>query len=449
MKRKIYSQLVTWKNTSKGKSALLIEGARRIGKSYIVEEFARNEYESYILIDFNHVDDDVLVLFERYKTRLDLFFQMLSLHFGVELKERNSLIIFDEVQQYPPARGLIKYLVADGRYDYIETGSLISIKKNVKDIVIPSEEQHIAMYPMDFEEFLWAMHEDKLMTFIRDCFAQRAELGPIHRKVMDLFRLYMLLGGMPQVLQTYIDTHDFRQTEIIKQNIIALYRDDIHKYATGAEAKAASVFEAIPSQLQKHGNRFVLADLNVNARYMNYESSFFWLRDSRIVNICYNTLAPNIGLGMNTERTTLKCYLADTGLFLSLAFDENGNMPAEIYERIMHGKLEVNLGFVMENMMAQMLTASGHKLYYYYHTDADNAADTMEIDFLISKANITSRKNICPIEVKSSTRYSLTSLKKCMDKFGRYITSPIVLHTNDVQIKDGITYLPLYMAGLL
>lgn len=449
MKRKIYSQLVYWKNTSQGKSALLIEGARRIGKSYIVEEFARNEYDSYILIDFNHVDAEVLTIFERYNTRLDLFFQMLSLHYGVDLKERNSLIIFDEVQQYPPARGLIKYLVADGRYDYIETGSLISIHKNVKGIVIPSEEQHLSMYPMDFEEFLWAMHEDKLMAFIRECFAQKTELGPIHRKVMDLFRLYILLGGMPQVLQTYIDTHDFRQTEVIKQNIIALYRDDIRKYATGAEAKAASVFESIPSQLQKHGNRFVLADLNINARYVNYESSFFWLRDSRIVNICYNTLAPNIGLGMNTERTTLKCYLADTGLFLSLAFDENGNMPAEIYERIMHGKLEVNLGFVMENMVAQMLTAAGHKLYYYFHTDAENAADTMEIDFLISKPSITSRKNICPIEVKSSARYSLTSLKKCMDKFGNYVTSPIVLHTNDVQIKDGITYLPLYMTGLL
>ena len=449
MKRKIYSQLVHWKNTSQGKSALLIEGARRIGKSYIVEEFARNEYDSYILIDFNHVDAEVLTIFEHYNTRLDLFFQMLSLHYGLDLKERNSLIIFDEVQQYPPARGLIKYLVADGRYDYIETGSLISIHKNVKGIVIPSEEQHLSMYPMDFEEFLWAMHEDKLMAFIRECFAQKTELGPIHRKVMDLFRLYILLGGMPQVLQTYMDTHDFRQTEVIKQNIIALYRNDIRKYATGAEAKAASVFESIPSQLQKHGNRFVLADLNVNARYVNYESSFFWLRDSRIVNICYNTHAPNIGLGMNTERTTLKCYLADTGLFHSLAFDENGNMPAEIYERILHGKLEVNLGFVMENVGSQMLTAAGHKLYYYFHTDAENAADTMEIDFLISKPSITSRKNICPIEVKSSARYSLTSLKKCMDKFGNYVTSPIVLHTNDVQIKDGITYLPLYMTGLL
>lgn len=449
MKRKIYSQLVEWKQTEKGKSALLIEGVRRIGKSYIVEEFAKNEYDSYILIDFNHADAEVIALFENYATRLDMLFQMLSLHYNVQLKNRKSLIVFDEVQQYPPARALIKYLVADGRYDYIETGSLISIHKNVKDIVIPSEEQRLPMYPMDFEEFLWAMGNEMLMPFIRDCYEQKKPLGPIHRKAMDLFRLYMLLGGMPQVIQTYIDTKDFRQTEVVKQNILALYRDDIRKYATGAEAKAAAVFEATPSQLQKHGTRFMLADLNENARYTHYESSFFWLRDSRIVNICYNTFAPNIGLGMNTERTTLKCYMADTGLFLSLAFDEQGQMPAEVYERILHGKLEVNLGYVMENVVAQMLLAAGHKLYYFYQYDDLDSTNTMEIDFLISKSTVTSRKNIWPIEVKSTPRYSLSSLNKCLDKFGQYVTNPIVLHTKDLEIKDGVTYLPLYMTPLL
>ena len=413
MKRKIYSQLVEWKQTEKGKSALLIEGARRIGKSYIVEEFAKNEYDSYILIDFNHADAEVIALFENYATRLDMLFQMLSLHYNVQLKNRKSLIVFDEVQQYPPARALIKYLVADGRYDYI------------------------------------AMGNEMLMPFIRDCYTKKTPLGSIHRKAMDMFRLYMLLGGMPQVIQTYVDTKDFRQTEKVKQNIIALYRDDIQKYATGGEAKAAAVFEAIPSQLQKQGTRFMLADLNENARYSHYESSFFWLRDSRIVNICYNTFAPNIGLGMNTERTTLKCYMADTGLFLSLAFDEQGQMPAEVYERILHGKLEVNLGYVMENVVAQMLLAAGHKLYYFYQYDDVDSSNTMEIDFLISKPAITSRKNIWPIEVKSTPRYSLSSLNKCLDKFGQYVTNPIVLHTKDLEIKDGVTYLPLYMTPLL
>ena len=449
MERKIYSQLVEWKTSSNGKTALLLEGARRIGKSYIVEQFARQEYDSYILIDFNYADEQIIAIFENYSTRLDLFFQMLSLHFDVRLHERHSLIIFDEVQQYPKARGLIKYLVADGRYDYIETGSLISIHKNVKDIVIPSEEQLLPMFPMDFEEFLWAMENKTLMPFAKECFDKKQPLGPIHKKVMDMFRLYILLGGMPQVIQTYIDTRDFRQTEKVKQNIIALYRNDIRKYATGAEAKAGAVFESIPSQLQRHDTRFVLSDLNVNARYVNYESSFFWLRDSRVVNICYNTFAPNIGLGMNTERTTLKCYMADTGLLLSLAFDEKGNMPAEIYERIMHGKLEVNLGYVIENIVAQMLVASGHKLYYYYHSNEKNSADSMEIDFLITKPSVTSRKNIYPIEVKSSSRYSLSSLRKCLDKFGNYVSNPIVLHTNDLFIKDDILYLPLYMTSLL
>ena len=302
---------------------------------------------------------------------------------------------------------------------------------------------------MDFEEFLWAMGNEMLMPFIRDCYAQKTPLGPIHRKAMEMFRLYMLLGGMPQVIQTYIDTQDFRQTERVKQNIIALYREDIRKYATGAEAKAAAVFEAVPSQLQKHGTRFVLADLNENARYVNYESSFFWLRDSRIVNICYNTFAPSIGLGMNTERTTLKCYMADTGLLLSMTFDESGRMPAEVYERILHGKLEVNLGYVMENMVAQMLAAAGHKLYYFYQYDDIDSSNTMEVDFLIGKPTITSRKNIWPLEVKSTPRYSLASLKKSMDKFGQYLSNPTVLHTKDLEVKDGIMYLPMYMASLL
>ncbi|MBO4738653.1 MAG: ATP-binding protein, partial [Bacteroidales bacterium] len=362
MKRKIYNELLNWKRERKGKSALLIEGARRIGKSFIVEEFARNEYDSYILIDFNNVEKSVIDIFEKYTSQLDMFFQLLSLHFNVQLVNRNSLIIFDEVQQYPPARAVIKYLVADGRYDYIETGSLINIRKNVQNIVIPSEEHHLNMFPMDFEEFLWAMEQKQLFSFMQDCFIKRQALGPLHQKAMDLFRLYMTIGGMPQVVQEYINTKDFRQAELIKQDILSLYKNDIHKYATGAEAKAANIFEAIPSQLQKQGTHFTLTDIDENARYTNYASSFFWLADSRIVNICYNTFAPNIGLGMNTERTTLKCYLGDTGLLISMAFNENNMVPAEIYERLIHGKLEVNLGIIVENIVAQILRANGHTL---------------------------------------------------------------------------------------
>ncbi len=378
-----------------------------------------------------------------------MFFRVLSLHYATEVIERKSIIVFDEVQQYPPARAAIKYLVADGRYDYIETGSLISIKKNVKDIVIPSEEQHISMYPMDFEEFMMAIGQHKLFLFMKECFDRRCPLGPMHRKAMEFFRLYMIIGGMPQVIQEYVDTKDFRKAEHVKQDILSLYRSDINKYATGAEAKASSVFEAIPSQLQKHGTHFTLANLDKNARYTNYESAFFWLNDSRIINICYNTFAPNIGLGMNTERTSLKCYLADTGLLLCMAFDENGKVPTEIYERLLHGKLEANLGIMTENIVAQMLRASGHRLFFYQKSDKDDASNNMEIDFLIAKNKATSRKNICPIEVKSTNRYSTTSLEKCMQKFPSQITSPIVLHTNDVETKKDITYLPVYMTPFL
>ncbi len=449
MKRKVYNQLLEWKQISNGRSAAIIEGARRIGKSYIVEEFAKNEYKSYIIIDFAHRDEEVIHIFEHYLSNFDMLFQMLSIHYDVELIPRHSVIVFDEVQQYPQARAAIKYLVSDGRFDYIETGSLISIKKNVKDIVIPSEEQHINMYPMDFEEFLWAMDNTMLMPYIKECFDKCLPLGPIHRKAMDLFRLYMLIGGMPQAVDTYRLTKDFRQVERIKQDILTLYRDDIRKYATGAEQKALAVWDALPGQLQKHDIHFVLADLDPKARYMHYESAFFWLNDSRIVNICYNTTAPNIGLGMNLERTTLKCYMADTGLLISQAFSDNGDVPAAIYEHLLHGKLEVNLGMVVENIVAQMLQTNHHKLFFYHKSDKVESANDMEIDFLIQKQTITSRHNICPIEVKSSSRYTLTSLNRCCTKFAEQLTQPIVLHTADVSERDGILFLPLYMAGLL
>ena len=449
MKRKIYSQLLDWKQNSNGKSALLIEGARRIGKSYIIEEFAKQEYESYILIDFNDEDPEVQTLFHEHITHLDMFFQLLSLHYDVVLHPRKSLIIFDEVQLFPRARAAIKYLVADGRFDYIETGSLISIKRNVRDIVIPSEEEHLPMYPMDFEEFLWAMGNETLMPYIHDCFAARKPLGMIHRKALEIFRLYTIVGGMPQAVAAYIETKDFRAVERVKQNILTLYEDDIRKYATGAELRAGAIFQAIPSQLQQHESRFVLSDIDPNARMNSYESAFFWLSDSRIVNICFNTFAPNVGLRMNTERTALKCYLADTGLLISLAFSDHGVMPAEVYERLMHGKLEVNMGMIVENIVAQMLRSAGHELFFYSKSDRQDASNDMEIDFLITTSRITSRKNISPIEVKSGSRYTLTSLKKCMHKFEQQIGEAFVLHTNDVEQKDGITFLPVYMVGLL
>ena len=449
MKRKIYGQLVKWKNEQKGKSALLIEGARRIGKSYIVEAFGRNEYKSYILVDFNDMDDELRDIFDHYLSQRDEFFLRLSLYYGVKLHERESLIIFDEVQQYPRARAAIKYLVKDGRYDFIETGSLVSIKKNVTGIVIPSEEQQLDMYPMDFEEFLWAMGEELLMDFICKQFASGEPMGQLHRKALDHFRTYMIVGGMPQAVLTYSETRDFEKTDQTKRMILQLYRNDIQKYATEAEARVTAIFDELPAQLQQHEKKFRLASLRQGARMRDYEDAFFWLGDSRVVNICFNTTEPNIGLRMNMERTTLKCYMGDTGLLISHAFDEHAIASEQLYRKLMLGKLEVNQGMLVENIVAQMLRASGHRLYFYSCSDRSDAEDRMEIDFLIAKPTITNRHNICPIEVKSGTRYTLTSLNKFCRKYAEQLSTPYVLHTTDQKTENGIRFLPLYMTPLL
>lgn len=450
MRRKIYHKLLDWKRDSNGRSAVMIEGARRIGKSYIVEEFAKNEYESYILVDFNHISQDELDLFEHYLSDTKEFLRMLQLHHGVRLVERKSCIIFDEVQQYPKARAAIKYLVADGRYDYIETGSLIRIKKNVKGIVIPSEETPLKMFPMDFEEFLWAIGDEMTMPYIEECYHAEKPMGPIHRKTMEKWRLYMLIGGMPQVVQSWVETGDFRKAEAEKRTILNLYENDIHQYATGAETKAVAIFEDLPGQLQRHDRYFQMSDLGPNARYINYESAFFWLRDSGIVNICWNTTEPSVGLKLNTDRTRLKCYMGDTGLLVSMAFDENGEVPAAIYEKILLGKLEANLGMVVENMVAQMLKAKDRRLYFYTVPETEDRENRMEIDFLIAKSKITSRHNICPIEVKSGRRkFTTTSLEKFNTKYHEQLHTSLVLYDGDVQEKDGLTYLPLYMTPLL
>lgn len=449
MKRKIYNELLEWKNKRNGTTAVIIEGARRIGKSYIVEEFARNEYDSYLLIDFNKADKVVWEWFDNYLEDLDTLLMNLQIHYNVRLTPRKSIIIFDEVQLCPRARSAIKYLVADGRYDYIETGSLISIKKNVKDILIPSEEQALPMYPMDFEEFLWALDDELMMPFITQCFQKRKPLGGHHRKALDYFRTYMIVGGMPQAILKYIETHDFKEVDRVKRSILQVYKNDIAKYASNVEHKVKSIFDELPAQLQKHEKKFRLSALEPGAAYRDYDDAFFWLSDAGIVNICYNCTAPNIGLRLNMERNTLKCYMADTGLLFSHAFDEKGRVPNEIYQKIIHDKLEINEGMLVENIVAQMLTAAGHKLYFYSNSSRENAEDRMEIDFLTAKSKLTSRHNITPIEVKSSQRYTLSSLNKCINKFGNYLTTPIVLHSADLKQEKGIDYLPLYMTPLL
>lgn len=456
MKRKIYGKLLDWKQNRRGEVALLIEGARRIGKSYIVEEFARNEYESYLLIDFSKVSPTVMTFFDIYLDDLDTLFLNLEVYFRRKLaprasddSEARSLVVFDEVQFCPRARAAIKHLVADRRFDYIETGSLISIKKNVKDIMLPSEEHAIDMYPMDFEEFLWAMGDEMLMPFVHKRFEQMKPMGDFHRRAMDYFRQYMIVGGMPQAVAKYVETRDFKLVDEIKRDILALYRNDINKYADNQETKVAAIFDELPGQLQRHERKFRLSALGNAARMRDYTDAFFWLSDAKIVNCCYNSTEPSIGLRLNEERTTLKCYMLDTGLLISHAFDERGIVGEELYRKLMFGKLEVNAGMLVENIVAQMLRAAGHKLFFFSKYSNSDAADRMEIDFLIAKQRATSRHNISPIEVKSGCSYTTNSLKKCIAKYGNQLSTPYVLHDKDVSEKDGIVYLPLYMTPLL
>lgn len=445
LKRKIYDKLLKWKNQSNGSTAILIDGARRVGKSYIVEEFGKNEYESYITIDFGNISQDVLDLFIYDTTNLDLFFAKLSAYYGKTLHKRNSLIIFDEVQQFPKARQLIKYLVADGRYDYIETGSLIRLKKNVQDIIIPSEEEHIEMFPMDFEEFLWAMNDEVTVPLIRSCFENKTPLGPaLHRKIMNDFRQYILVGGMPQSVLAYLNEKNFEASDSAKRKIIKLYRDDISKFASGYENKVFALFDNIPAQLSKKEKKYNLSSINKNARSRTYEDSFIWLNEAMIVNTCFNTTDPNVGLALSADNTTQKCYMADTGLLVTLTFMDNSFTENELYKAILFDKLGINEGMIMENIVAQMLRTNGHKLYFYSRCDNTNRENHMEIDFLISE-----NKKIAPIEVKSNNYTSHSSLDKFKTKFSSKIGNSYILYSKDVMIKDGIIHLPFYMAMFL
>ena len=450
MKRKIYNDILKWKEESQGKTALLVEGARRVGKSYIVEEFAKENYKSYILIDFSKVPNEVKELFDNYLDNLDYLFTYISNYYGIKLYERNTLFIFDEIQFCPRARGAIKHLVADGRYDYIETGSLISIKKNVKDILIPSEEEMIKMNPMDFEEFLWAMGNDTLMDFIKDCFKNKREMGQaLHRKAMDYFKEYLIVGGMPQAVLEYSTSRDFEKTDKIKRNILNLYREDIRKYSDELNLKVEQIFDTIPSQLQKHEKKFNISSLDENARYRNFEGAFYWLSDACLINIAHNTTEPSIGLGQRIDSNSFKCYLFDTGLLLSMTFNEKAIVSEEIYKKILFDKLSFNEGMILENIVAQMLVANNRKLYFFSKNDRQNSSETMEIDFLISSNKVTSKHNIIPIEVKSGERYTFTSLEKLKNKYSKYLAEPIIIHTKDLKEDKGILYVPVYMTGLL
>ena len=445
LKRKIYDQLVAWKKNSNGATAMMIDGARRVGKSFIAEEFAKAEYRSYILIDFGKAPKDILDLFVNDSSNLDLFFAKLAAFYSTALHKRESLIIFDEVQQYPRARQLIKYLVADGRFDYLETGSLIRLKKNVQDIIIPSEEDHIEMFPLDFEEFLWAMGDEATYPLIRHCFESKTPLGAaLHRKVMNDFRQYILVGGMPQSVLAYIDGKDFEASDVVKRRILKLYRDDVVKFAEGYEDKVFAVFDGIPGQLSKKKKKYMLSSLGKHARFRTFEDSFIWLNEAMVVNACFNATDPHVGLALSSDNATQKCYMADTGLLVTHTFNDRKYTDNELYRAILFDKLSINEGMLIENVVAQMLRLRRERLYFYSRSDSHKRENHMEIDFLITEG-----KKISPVEVKSGNYRSHSSLDKFRKHFSSVIGNSYILYTKDVMIKDGIIHLPLYMAELL
>lgn len=446
LKRKMYDKLLTLKKSLNGQKAILIEGARRIGKSTVCEEFGKNEYKSYILIDFAKCPDEVKNYFHKHMNDLDTFFMLISAFYGVKLYERESLIIFDEVQMYPKARECIKYLVADGRYDYIETGSLISIKENVKDIVIPSEERHLKMYPMDFEEFCEALNETEILGYIKKCFENKIPLeNELHYKAMLLFKQYMLVGGMPQSVIAFIKSRkDFDKSDIEKRDILSLYRSDIMKIDARYRSKVLAIFDQIPGLLSQHEKRVVFKDVSAGSTADQYEETFFWLSDSMISNECFLCSDPNIGLSLNESRAYVKCYFGDTGLLVSHAFDENELLEDEVYKQILGDKLNMNEGMLYENTIAQILTANGHKLYFYTRYNSDKHRNDIEIDFLISN-NSKLKYKMYPIEVKSGRRYSVESLKKFNEKYKARIGECYVIHPKNLSFKDDIICIPPYM----
>lgn len=445
LKRKIYNELVAWKKNSNGATAMMIDGARRVGKSFIAEAFAKAEYKSYILIDFGNAPKDILDLFVHDSSNLDLFFAKLAAFYSTALYKRESLIIFDEVQQYPRARQLIKYLVADGRFDYLETGSLIRLKKNVQDIIIPSEEDHIEMFPLDFEEFLWAMGDEATYPLIRHCFETRTPLGAaLHRKIMNDFRQYILVGGMPQSVLAYVADKDFEASDAAKRRILKLYRDDVVKFAEGYEDKVFAVFDNIPGQLSKKEKKYKLSSLSKQARFRTFEESFVWLNEAMVVNTCFNATDPHVGLALSADNATQKCYMADTGLLVTHTFRDKKYTDNELYRAILFDKLNINEGMLMENIVAQMLRLRRERLYFYSRSDSQKRENHMEIDFVITEG-----KKISPVEVKSGNYRSHTSLDKFRKHFSSVVGNSYILYTKDVMIKDGIIHLPLYMAELL
>ena len=440
-KRKIYNTILEWKEKRSEKYALLIKGARRVGKSTIAEEFAKNEFKSYILIDFAHTSKEIIGLFDDMYN-LDFFFLQLQQFTGIRLYEKESVIIFDEVQLFPKARQAIKYLVADGRYKYIETGSLLSIKKNTKDILIPSEEHKISMYPMDFEEFLWAIGDEMTADTIQLLLKSKKPAGnAMHRNLMRIFRLYMLVGGMPQAIETYLEQNNLQAVDEVKRESVDLYEEDFVKVdGTGL---AGDIYDAIPANLSSNASRYVLSNAREGTRAEQVRELIPDMLSSYTVNIAYHANNPGVGMALEKDAGRYKLFLSDVGLFVTLVFKDKNYTENVIYNKLLSDKLDTNLGYVYENVVAQMLMAKGNNLFYYT-MESETSNHLYEIDFLISSGD-----KICPIEVKSGNYRTHKSLDVFGDKFSSRIRDKYVVHTKDYKWENGIHYIPVYMVPFL
>ena len=440
-KRKLYNRMLAWKNERKGSTALLVKGARRVGKSTLVEQFAKEQYRSYILVDFAHAPKNVTDLFEDMYD-LDFFFMQLQIRYGITLHQRESVIIFDEVQLQPLARQAIKYLVKDGRYDYIETGSLLTIKKNVQNIVIPSEETRLTLFPLDYEEFRWAMEDDMSCSFIRMNLEKVHPLGDVaHRKLMRDFRLYLLVGGMPQSVNAYIESKNLSKVDTVKREILELYEDDFRKI--DKSGNISLLFDSIPAQLSKNATRYVASSVIERTTKMKMSEYISELSESMTVNIAYHANDPSVGLSLHKDPERYKLFVADTGLFVTLAFKDKDFTENIIYEKMLSDKLSADLEYIYENAIAQMLKTSGNELFYYtFKRETSN--HPYEIDFLISKKN-----KICPIEVKSSGYKSHVSMDVFCEKYPDRIFDRYLLYTKDVNKEQALKCLPVYMTPFL
>ena len=444
-RRKMYDRLLSWKNRSDGHSAIFIDGARRVGKSFICEQFAREQYSSHVIIDFGRLPSQVRDIFENDTDDLDAFFLRLATYYRTALHERDTVFVFDEVQLYPRARQLVKYLVADGRYDFIETGSLVTLRKRADETLIPSEEEHVAMFPLDFEEFLWARNDNATVDSLRMFLDARRPLGQaLHRRIMRDWRTYMLVGGMPQAVDAFLQTNDFAAADDAKRQILALYRQDVTKFAKGYEARVLTLVDGIPSQLSKKEKTYKLSSLSKSARMREYEDAFVWLADAMVAIPCLNAADPSPMLSASADFTTQKLYLNDTGLLTTLAFYDWPYADNNLYRDVLFDKVGVNEGMLAENAVAQAIRLRHKQLYFYSRVDTTHRENNMEIDFLLP-----GRRKPFAVEVKSGRVSPHASLDKFMRRFSGRVGEPVILCTKDIEQRDGVLLLPLYCAELL